>query len=230
MMAELFFAKRAGEAGVRVLGKIFRLAVNVYLPLYKKCERQRNKTVCVDRGDEQKRREHHCEIPIIYTTACAAFVFHYPSLEWAEEKNTYDVANRKCERNQHQYALVYPSDEVDGTDAGVQREPNKRDKQRYFCRLSQRRRIFVCRYIVALELLLTAHAFVFRREKAKRHFNGKNKPNSREQERLFFNRIKVENYLVYAGANIHYKRGNEKHGAPCKLKIMLDVNGGILFL
>ena len=73
--------------------------------------------------DKDERSEHHWEIPIIYSTRGAAFIFHHPRLERAEKQNADHIADGIRQGDKHQNTDVDQSCKIEHTDDSVQCYP-----------------------------------------------------------------------------------------------------------
>ena len=62
--------------------------------------------------EKYERGEHHDKIPVVYTAASAAFVFHHPCLEGAEKEDADHVTNGICQRHQDENTPVYNAGKV----------------------------------------------------------------------------------------------------------------------
>ena len=58
----------------------------IYFPVDEKSYRDEQETLRIEALKRQQRSEHHGIVPVVYTAAAAAFVFHHPFLERAEEE------------------------------------------------------------------------------------------------------------------------------------------------
>ena len=97
MSAKLFGAVFALEIFVCIFREALGVAAICNFPNKKNRKGKRHKHVVNNRtgleNKENKRCEHHWVIPIVNTAGVAAFVFHHPRLERAEEHNANQVAN-----------------------------------------------------------------------------------------------------------------------------------------
>ena len=96
MVTELFGAILTLQARIRFFGEAFGVKVDGKLPTQKKQERKEKEAPSIYMRNKDKRGEHHWEVPIIYSTHCATFIFHYPRLERAEKEDTYHIAHGIC--------------------------------------------------------------------------------------------------------------------------------------
>jgi hypothetical protein len=159
VVAELFGAICAMQGFVAGFRKTLGEKLQRYFPSYQNNERRAKKRVAVDAWNENKGSEHHGKVPIIYAAGGAASVFHKPCLEWAEEQNTYDVANRIRHSDKYKNASVYNAHKVKRTEYCIQRNPHRSYKKRGFPRLIFGGAILVKRLVVLGKLLLASHAF-----------------------------------------------------------------------
>jgi hypothetical protein len=167
-------------------------------------------------GDKNERREHHCEIPVIYTAIGAASVFHKPCLEGAEKEDAYHIANAVCESYQDEYARVNDICEIKDPDRAVEGKPSRRD-----CKCAPRSLqlglFLVSGYIIAGKLLLTPGTFELGWEKPASHFNGIDYPDQYQKEwkslvvfkkntftRYAFEYIKCRNAKKHQRADHHF--------------------------
>ena len=81
--------------------------------------------------NEDERRKHHGEIPIIDAARCATAVLHKPSLERTEKQNADHITNAVCEADQNQEPPINEGNGVENADHGVEREPSDRNAERF---------------------------------------------------------------------------------------------------
>ena len=183
-MAKLFLAVSTADGAVGLFGKSFRMASHEYLPRDEKSHRDKEQTPCIEIRDEQKRCEHHCEIPIVDAAGCAAFVLHIPRLEWAEKQNANHIAHRIEKADDEQNALVDDASEIKTADDGVEDKPfDSHDERALLCVEFDFANIG--RHKITCKLLLASHALKLRREEAEHHFDSKNNPYNPHQHRHF---------------------------------------------
>ena len=130
MMAKLFLAICTGEACVCFFGKAFRMAPYGKLPYDKKQKRNAEQTPRIRVRNKNERGKHHGEIPIIDPTASAAFVFHKPGLEGAEEKNADHIADGIRKADEQENSFIYNIHIVKNADERIERKPCRRNEKR----------------------------------------------------------------------------------------------------
>ena len=131
-MAKFFLAVRTGEAGVRFFRKAFRVDPYGKLPYDEKQKRNAEQTPRIEIRNKNERGKHHGEIPIIDPTASAAFVFHEPCLEGAEEKNADHIAYGIRKADEQKNASVYNIHIIKDADDRIERKPYRRNEERGF--------------------------------------------------------------------------------------------------
>ena len=188
MVAELFLAVLAGKAFVRFLREALGMQKCADLPNRQKEQSGTEKSVGKGAGDEHKRGEHHGVIPVIDAAAAAALVFHDPGLERAEKENADHVADRVEKADEKQDALIDPAEEINEADQSVQKQPNERDEKRRAPSALMRDRGLL-RDIIFCKLLLAAHAFKIRGEKAEEHFRKEDRRDDAEDQRPVGDRV-----------------------------------------
>ena len=119
MCTQLFFAFRAVEAFICFCREALGVKTVGQLPSDKESDCTAEEAISIPARNENKRREHHCEIPVIDSAGRAASVFHEPRLERAEEEYANDVADGVADRDEDKYSLVDDSGQVQRSDHGV---------------------------------------------------------------------------------------------------------------
>ena len=92
MMAQLFRTVFARDAGVRLLGKAFRMPPKRDLPTEHQQKRHTEKRPRKRMRNKHVRSKHHGKIPIINPAGRTAFILHKPRLERTEEQNADHIA------------------------------------------------------------------------------------------------------------------------------------------
>ena len=180
-MAELFLTVRAGEARIRFLGKALGVYSDGKLPYDEKQKRNAEQTPRIKIRNENERGKHHGEIPIVDPTASAAFVFHKPSLEGAEEKNADHIADGVRKADEQKNALVDDMRIVENADDRVERKPRRRNVDRGSRDALGRLGVLRGNEIL-FELLLTSHAFRVGGEESQKHFQNEYDPDDAEND------------------------------------------------
>ena len=108
-----------GNASVRRLGKAFGMAAVIPFPANQDRQRQCDEAIRIGVRNEDQRREHHREIPIINPAVGTASVFHKPRLERAEKEDADHIANTVCKGDEDQNSLIYDTGEIENSDYSV---------------------------------------------------------------------------------------------------------------
>lgn len=135
MATELFGAILTAERFVRAFGEAFGVAFIGDLPAHEDDECEAEERICIDRRDEQKRREEHCKIPIVDAAGGAAAVFHEPRLEGAEKEDADDVTDAVGEGNYCEEVFIDDMENIEREDGGIECDPYSRDGEGCFPRL-----------------------------------------------------------------------------------------------
>jgi len=181
VLAELFVAILAGDAGVGALGETLGVSLIIPLPTEQEHKGERNEAVSIRVRNKDEGREHHRKIPIIYTAVGAASVFHKPSLEWAEKEDAYHIANTVSKSDKDKYAGVNDVCEIKRPDRAVEGKPSRRDGKGAPRGLEGGLFLF-SRDKIAGKLLLAAGAFKLGGKESASHFNGVDYPYKRKEE------------------------------------------------
>ena len=123
----------------------------IYFPVDEKSYRDEQQALRIEALKRQQRSEHHGIVPVVYTAAAAAFVFHHPFLERAEEEYADHIAYRVCDRDQYENTAVYDVEKEKAEDEPVKKKPASRYYHRRMGRLSgidSSGKFFSGRYIV----------------------------------------------------------------------------------
>ena len=184
MFAKLFGAVGAIETLVCICGKALGADLVGYFPTNEQYHGD-NKEGCGEPMPENKHkgREHHREIPVVYTAVRAAAVAQKPSVEGAEKENADHVAYAVGKADEYKYSAVEHIGHVKDTEYHIQGYPcggayKCTPPRNVFDLLSSRG------LVITLELLLTAHAFVSGGKEAQYHFDEVNDPHDHKQKCL----------------------------------------------
>ena len=123
MLAELLLTICAGETAVCFLSKALRMSFQRDLPANEQQQRKTEQTPCIESGNKQERREHHCVIPVIDPAGRAAAIAHHPCLKRAEKQNTDHIADCIRHTDQQKNPLIDPSRQIRRADCTVQKQP-----------------------------------------------------------------------------------------------------------
>ena len=151
------------------------------LPYNQKNDRHAKKAPSVKPRDEEQRREHHGEIPVVDAAGHAAAVLEEPGLERAEEQDADHIAHRIQRAEQKHEVAVQNSDLIQSSKRSIEHDPDKSNENG--CVI-----IFDLDFCVAglleilSELLLTARASDSGREEPRDHFACKEQPKYAQQD------------------------------------------------
>ena len=149
-----------GNAGIGRFGKSFGVSAVVPFPANQDRQRKYDEAIRIRVRNEDQRREHHCEIPIVYAAVSTASVFHKPRLERAEKEYADHIANAVCEGDEDQDSRIYDTREIENSDYSVECKPSRRNGKGTLPRLKVRS--FLRGWDeISCELLLTTGAFEF---------------------------------------------------------------------
>ena len=93
VVTQLFFTVFAVKTSICLGRKAFGMSAICDLPSDKQKNSASEKAVGIESRYKNERREHHREVPIVYSAGGTASVFHEPRLERAEKQNTYKVTH-----------------------------------------------------------------------------------------------------------------------------------------
>ena len=176
-------------------------------------------TPCVEVGQKDQRGKHHGVIPVVNTAGAAAFIFHEPCLEWAEEENADHITDRIEQTDEKQNARIEDIGIIKCADDRVQQKPHSGDGKGAFGRIQ-----FDCfvfgRNEIFSELLLTPHAFIVRGEEAKNHADHKEDPDDTENERSVLADSEGRGVPIGTMENIQPRCREQQERAKNQLEIM----------
>ena len=157
MLAELLCAVLAAKRLVCSLGEALGMELVSHFPSDEDYQGEAQKSPSIDAGNEQKRSEQHCKIPVIDTAGGAAAILHKPCLERAEEQNTDNIANAVSKGNHCQNILIDDAEAVEGKDCTVQQKPYCCYDKGGFGGLVLRLSFHLWRTVIAGKDLLASH-------------------------------------------------------------------------
>ena len=228
MMAEVLTAVCAAETGVSIFKIALGSEIGAQLPAQKEQQRKSHKYIGQRMTEENKRSEHHDEIPVVNTAAAAALVKHHPALEGAEEKNTDHIADRIGQRNKNENTPVDYACKIECKYYRIESQPGENDRGNGFCgAASQGLSVnFGTGLEILFEVLLASHALKLGRKETQQHLKRKyNRIYNRQNAEL-----KAGEHTAAAelADNIKSKSQKKHQASANKLQIMHNGSGGKL--